>query len=616
MARYRVQGPDGVIHVFEGPDDATPADVEAFAAKTFAPKPAPEKQAAPAEDPGIMMSTLIGAGRTIDRVSKGAQQAYYGAKSQFESPTLSSLVTGKTPSQIKLDELKKEAESDDAIYKPLAALRPWSTGIGEALPSMIIPAGGSATLLGNAGRMALAGGLPGALEYGSLGERATRAGIGAAAGAAAPVAGAAVKSAWSLAEPLWQGGRNAIAGRTLNRVAGDAAPQVAGRMSSAASIVPGSIPTAAEVAENGGIAALQRSASASNPSAYTQRAMEQSSARLNALRGIAGTDADMASAVAARGAATDPLYALADAGIAPVDSFFKSLQARPQFQAAVNRAQELAKNGGLADIFFRDSAGKPIGLIGQGAHFIKKALDEASEFGSTQYTSKQAAIAANSTNDLFQKWLTQSVPAYGTARDAFARASRPINQMQIGQELLGKLEGPLADFGGLGNETGARYALALRNADQTAASATGFPGAKLDSVMSPTQMKSLAGIGEDLARKANAQNLGRGVGSDTFQKLSMQNIAQQSGMPALTSGLLSLPGVSRATNWVYRDTDQKLQGLLADALLNPAAAAKLMTDADKRMLQNSPLARRLLEQSAVRGTGLLGLSSLSASGSP
>ena len=35
MAIYRVQGPDGAIHKFEGPDDATPAQVEAAAAQQF-----------------------------------------------------------------------------------------------------------------------------------------------------------------------------------------------------------------------------------------------------------------------------------------------------------------------------------------------------------------------------------------------------------------------------------------------------------------------------------------------------------------------------------------------------------------------------------------------------
>lgn len=45
--KYRVQGPDGTVHVFEGPDNATPAQVEAFAAQTFGAAP----KAAPAEAP-------------------------------------------------------------------------------------------------------------------------------------------------------------------------------------------------------------------------------------------------------------------------------------------------------------------------------------------------------------------------------------------------------------------------------------------------------------------------------------------------------------------------------------------------------------------------------------
>ena len=39
--KYRVQGPDGATHVFEGPDDATPAQIEMFAAQTFGAAPAP-----------------------------------------------------------------------------------------------------------------------------------------------------------------------------------------------------------------------------------------------------------------------------------------------------------------------------------------------------------------------------------------------------------------------------------------------------------------------------------------------------------------------------------------------------------------------------------------------
>lgn len=597
MPQYRIKSPDGQEFIVTAPDGASQDQVLEFAKSQWSKgvKPA-EAQKAPFEDPGAAQALLIGAGRTFDRIGKGMQQLYYGA----------------TGNDAELAKLKDAAASDDAVYKPLQEARPWSTGIGESLPSMVVPGGGATTLLGNAGRMAVSAAIPAALEYGSAGERATRAGLAAAAAAAAPLLGAAVKTAKSFVEPLYEAGRNTIAGRTLNRVAGEAAPDVINRLKSASELVPGSAPTAAQVAESGGIAALERAAAGANPEAYTHRAMEQSSARLNALRGIAGTDADMAAAVASRKSASDALYQAADAGVAPIDGFFTSLSTRPQFSSAIKRAQELAKNSGLTDIFFRDSSGRPTALLGQGAHFIKKALDEAAEGGSASYTGKAGAAAARETNDLFQNWLGKSIPEYEAAKAAFAQGSVPINRMEIGQALLNKAAPALADHGALGRETAATFANALRSGDALAAKATGFPGAKLESVMDPAQMATLNNIAADMARKANAQDLGRGVGSDTFQKLAMQNIGQQSGMPRAVGGLLDMPGISRATNWLYRDTDQKMQGLLAEALLDPKKAAALMEKADASYLKKHPEVKQLLEQSLLRGGGLLSLGAVQA----
>jgi hypothetical protein len=70
MARYRVQGPDGAIHVFEGPDNAKPADIEAFAAQTFgkqqtpaAVAPAPEQSTTFGQDIGNLIGGAVrGAG--------------------------------------------------------------------------------------------------------------------------------------------------------------------------------------------------------------------------------------------------------------------------------------------------------------------------------------------------------------------------------------------------------------------------------------------------------------------------------------------------------------------------------------------------------------------------
>jgi hypothetical protein len=551
--------------------------------------PAPKPERAPVEDPGFAQSMLIGTGRTFDRIGKGVQQMYYGATGQ----------DGKQAA------LKAEADADDAAYKPLQDLRPWATGIGEALPSVALPAGGATTILGNMGRMALAGAAPGALEYGTVGERAKRAAVGAASGAAVPAVVLAAKTGKALVEPLYEGGRKTIAGRTMNRAAGGMAPEVARKMSAASELVPGSAPTAAEVAESGGIAALQRAAAAANPEPFTNRAMDQASARMSALRGIAKDDTAMEAAKAARDAASKPLYGQADSAVVPLDGYFSGLMQRKQFKSAVDRANELAEDAGISGgIFFRGNDGKPVAMLGEGAHFIKKALDEAAERGSTSYTGQAGAKNAGNTQTAFLNWLDKSVPEYRQASEAFAEASRPINQMEIGRELLDRVSPALSDFGALGKESGAQFARAMRNADQTAAKATGFSGARLADVMTPRQMQTLNSIGKDLARKTNAQDLGRGPGSNTFQNLAMQNIAEQSGMPRAVGGLLSLPGVSRATNWLYRDTDEKVQGLLADALLEPKKGAGLMTSAGKRTLANNPKTRKLLEQAAMRSAAL------------
>lgn len=594
MPTYRITSPDGQAFEVTAPDGASQDQVLEYAKSQWKKAPAQSAAKLETEDPGVMGSMLVGAGRVFDRIGKGSQQLYYGA-------------TGQSDKQAAL---KQQSGDDDAIYKRLQDVRPLSTGFGEALPSMVLPAGGSATLIGNLGRMAAAGAIPELLQYGDAADRITRGGKAALAASAIPLGVAGYRSAKSIAEPLYQGGRNAIAGRTLNRVSGDDAASVMQKLSAARPLVPGSMPSAAQVAESGGIAALERAAAAANPTDYTARAMEQSSARLDVLRKLAGDDATMAAAESARKGASRALYDQADVGVAPIDGFFKGLQMRPQFRAAVGRAQELAKDKGLDDIFFRDDKGNPVALIGEGAHYIKKALDEAGEYGSKSYTGKAASSAAGKTNDMFQSWLEKSVPEYAAAKAAYAEKSVPINQMQVGRELLDKAQPALADFGALGRESGATFGRAMRNADQVAAKATGMSGATMKNVLDPAQFASVENVAKDLARKANAQDLGRGVGSDTFQKLSMGNIASQSGMPGFVGGLLDFPGVSRATQWAYRDSDEKLQKMLAELLLNPAKAAEVMKKATPKQIANDPVLRQLLEQSVIRGGGLLGTSYL------
>ena len=134
--------------------------------------PAQAQPTSPADGVGAWHAGLIAAGRSTDKVVKGAQQLYYGAMGNDKA----------------LAALKAESESDDAAYEPLQKARPIATGIGEMVPAMAVPIGGGVGVFGKMGRAALGGAIPGALSYGDAGERAS----GALTGALSNMAGASL----------------------------------------------------------------------------------------------------------------------------------------------------------------------------------------------------------------------------------------------------------------------------------------------------------------------------------------------------------------------------------------------------------------------------------------
>lgn len=134
------------------------------------------------EDPGVAQSLLIGAGRTTDRMVKGVQQAWHGIRGNEKE----------------LADLKQNAENDDEIYRRLQKIRPMATAIGESVPSMVIPIGGTAKTATTLAKLATAGAAPELLQYGSVEDRAKRAAMGAAGsvgfGYVVPQAAKAVKN--------------------------------------------------------------------------------------------------------------------------------------------------------------------------------------------------------------------------------------------------------------------------------------------------------------------------------------------------------------------------------------------------------------------------------------
>jgi hypothetical protein len=540
----------------------------------------------PFDDPGILKSILIGAGRTFDQIGKGAKQVYYG-------------VTGNTQGQ---QQLAKDAASDDAVYAPLQQARPFSTGTGEALPAIIGAGGGGATLGATMLRQAVASAAPSLLSYGSASDRLKGAGWNAAGAVAVPLLGVAGKTAYAAAEPFWQGGQDAIIGRTLNNVAGPDASTAMANMLHAAPLVPGSFPTAGQVANNGGIAALERSASAVNPTAYADRQMQQLAARRAALLNIAGPDGALEAAQDLRSQVANSTYGYArqvgpdPAAYTPAaQANIAAMQARVP-PSALSYAQDIAR-----------LKGEPMNnstVIG-GMQYTKEALGD---LANNQNNGPAMSNALTGLASDFNAGLRQISPLHAAADDIFSEMSQPINQMAVGRALYDRAVPALGREGqagapvALARETANNFANALENPAPLVKKATNGFASSLEDVLSPQQIGSLQNVRADMARTANAGDLGRGVGSDTIQKLAMQNIATQSGMPSIM-GALTKTGAA-PLSWVYADANHTLAQKMADALLNPQQAAGLMSNAAPAFMAATPKLKNLMAQTLLRSSML------------
>lgn len=607
-------------------------------------------------------------------------------------------------------------------------------------PTALIP--GANTVTGAGLINALAGA---AMTPGGLAERGQAAlfGGGGAAGAtgAVKLLSGAGRAAQAAAAPMTEKGREKIVGEVMRRAAGQNVDDVIGRLKGAQELIPGAAPTAAEVANSGGIAALQRAMGQANPEAYTARGMQNATARVDALRGIAKDEQAMQAAKAARSAAADPLYAAADKAIVTSDDNLRAIMARlpngtleqakdiarmkgkpvqigrdipaqtlykneagelidpalmkpPVGPKGRNLLDEIKKAGGIKmdevgelgmspveavrgnpglfrrdgmsadglvefmqqqgwmaddvisranqfdtggapemakeyirtalgrdpvyhpsqamDLFEHNQAMQNFGefakgitrtdipakdakYTGYGIDLIKKSIDDVVNTSPTAAIGKNAKDAGLSVKQDLVNWADQAIPEYGLARQAWAEGSKPISQMQVGQELMNKLQPALVQFHPDKvnfAQTGNSYASALNDVrGNLVKNATGGIKQSLEDVMTPQQMQTLNAIGQDLSRKSMAQSLGRGEGSNTFQNFAMDNLASQSGMPPAVSaignfltlgqGSKLLGGLKIVGNKLYQGADDKMKQSMADYMLNPQQAAVAMENAVK-----------------------------------
>ena len=390
-------------------------------------------------------------------------------------------------------------------------------------------------------------------------------------------------------------------------------PEVLNALLQPSEIVPGSLPTAAQAAAPAGatrFSAMGASAAKTAPTPFYERAEAQKAAQLAAVQQVGKTPAELAAAEATRKATAKQLYGISDKAMVAADDTFTSLLNRPSMDKVLARASDLAAEKGqpfqigqnrptqVVPSSIVDEAGRPLGQTvipgevarypGSSLHAMKMAFDDLIKDPATFGIGSAEAKAIGRTRAQFLEWAESKAPSYKTARETFAAQSKPINQMEVGQFLEGKLKPAL------GEETArlraAGFAGALENAPGTIKRATGESRFQsLSEMLTPEQIKIVEDVRADLARARQTEaqaTAARGAGPDV-------NLMGTEVMGSVRAPNF-INNVTTFANYLLRQTqgklDQKLAIELAVEMLDPAAAAKALEKAMIRQAKGEKLA--------------------------
>lgn len=528
--------------------------------------------------------------RLLAGVGSGMSDLYMGAKQRLG-----------LASQEEVDEKRRL----DANLKATTAGTVGNIGgkVAAGLPAAFIP--GANTIAG----AGLIGAAQGALEPTAADESVLQnMAIGGAGGSGGVLAGRALhagaKGAQALIEPFTASGQQKIAGRVLDRFAANPA---AVRSATSAPTSTGAMPTLAEAARDPGIAALERALAQQDPqiaARFLQRGADNNAARVGVIQGIAGDDAKRAAAEAARKAATENAYRAGTQATYTVDPQLSDLLGRPAVKQAMERAKTIAANQGRPFAF--DVSAAPAGegvrragskqITGQGLQDLKMAMDEML----TDPASGFAGKAGSTVKDLRGQivgWMEQANPEFKAAREGYAAASKPINQMDVGQRLLDKTTGAMRDLSGNQRLQANAFSRALNDEQSLVRNATGFKGVNaLSDVMTPQQMASLGAVRNELELNANLLSAANGPGSQTAKSLASQNLLRQilgpTGLPQSWAENAMLETLLRPVQFGMKAAEPKIQQTLANILLDPSRAGNALTAGQARQL--SPALQRLL----------------------
>lgn len=240
----------------------------------------------------------------------------------------------------------------------------------------------------------------------------------------------------------------------------------------------------------------------------------------------------------------------------------------------------------------------PEQITGQGLQDLKMAMDEMLSDPASGFTGK----AGDTIRDLRSKlvsWMEQANPEFKAARETFAAKSKPLNGMDVGEEITRRATSATSDLAGNPRMQANALLRMLQDEPALLKAATGRKELKsLDQVFDPNQLALLRNVASETDRSAAVAAAGAGPGSATAQRMAAQNIIRQflgpTGLPeSWAESALANTVIGKPFNLIYGNTAEPLiQRSLADALLDPQVAKAVLAAAQRPgfRLPNNPLA--------------------------
>ena len=535
------------------------------------------QQSAPQQQPVSMTERMFGAGSPTARFLKGAiVDPLLGANQLLaETGLFGETVKQQARGNVRaveqaVQEGRKRVGSEGLDLVQLA-------GNIASPVNLLSPAAAAPTAVGRiaqaAGTGALFGGITPVTDAENyVSEKVNQIGFGALAGA---LIGSGVESATKaskvikgLSQPLTESGRREVLRDYLTKLSGPDREKVLTALKGADELVAGSRPTVAEAVSDiptaTGLAAYQRRLAGSMPEEgiagqFAQRTAEQQAARTGALRqDVAQTPELLDLARTLRDSDATRNYGQAFAQTITADPRLAQIASNPYFKDALPDAIKLAEAKGI-------TAKTDLTEVLQ---YVKISLDkQLGKTGDTALSNAEKSAVRKVKQDLLG-WVGKKNPQYSLARETFAKASQPINQMEIGQFLESKLGTALGD-----KERAGAFATAVQEAASTIKKSSGQAvGKRLEDVLTPKQTATVNNILADVSRKAKAEEL-----------------ASQSNIGSLIQDTAELPNLlnryATITNTVLKalkkDSNAEINQLAAQMMLDPRQLAAFIEGVPK-----------------------------------